>query len=92
MVELNPQIGKSLVPMKESPDLIYGFFCIHKDVDSTTRQAIMKAGRALGREVEGKQILTLFRFDAVEPYKPEYIKSAIELLREYDDLKKRGHL
>jgi ABC-type phosphate/phosphonate transport system substrate-binding protein len=90
VLELNPAVGKNLVPIKESPGYVFGFLCGHRKADPKMKEAIMESAKSLDKEPEGKQILTLFRMDSVVVIKPEHLKSCEVLLHEYHELLKKN--
>jgi hypothetical protein len=68
---------------------VSGFLCAHRKTEPDKKKAILESARKLENEPEGKQILTLFRMDRVEVYKPEYLKSTEELLARHKELLKK---
>jgi len=86
--ELNPQFGRNLRIIIESPPFIYGFFCCVRGNDPEVRRAFMETALKLGSEAEGRQILTLFRVDSIEPFKPDALNECLELYREHEKLRK----
>jgi ABC-type phosphate/phosphonate transport system substrate-binding protein len=72
--------------IKKSPGFAHGFFFIRRNVDPRMKEAIMEAGRFVGQDTEGKQLLTLFRLDGVEPFRPEHMKPSMDLLNDHDAL------
>jgi ABC-type phosphate/phosphonate transport system substrate-binding protein len=89
MSELNPGFSSKLAILLESPAFIIGFFCARKGTDEYMRQSFIESGLSLEKEVEGRQILTLFRLDRVSLYKSGYISTTEKLSREYETLMRK---
>ena len=78
MSELNPQLGKDLQIIKESPAFLSSVLCFRRDYSS--RQVLMDALRDLHAEPAGQQLLTMFRVDKLVSYDDSYLNSARETL------------
>lgn len=81
MTELNPQIGKNLRILASSVSYLESIICVSRSdwEDPSYRQDAILALEQLHNEVEGKQILTLFRIDQLAPYEPSYLETLREL-------------
>jgi len=86
--ELNPRFGRNLRVLSESPPLIFGFFCAVRGIEPEVRRAFIETGIKLSDEVEGRQILTLFRVDGIVRFKPELMYHVQALFREHERLRK----
>lgn len=67
-----------------------GVICIRKGYDSRQRQWLKDILETLDRDVEGRQLLTLFRMSRLVPFQPEYLASMEAFLKEYNELKTRS--
>jgi len=90
MKEMNPQVGRKLQAIAESPDLVatVGFF--RPDWPVNYKKRAMKAlSSEFGNSERGKQILLLFNFQRIDLINEEQLESIRELLADYDRLKKK---
>ena len=69
MCELNPQVGKELTALADSPDLMVGFEIFHKDYQGANRDRFAhiysSAQNTATESPSRKQLSTLFHFDSV---------------------------
>jgi phosphonate transport system substrate-binding protein len=84
VAELNPQIGKDLVVIAESPPLLRGIIVFRKDYREKLKRSVSKTLAELHTHPEGKQILTLLKYDKLVKFKPEHLRS---VERFYDSVK-----
>lgn len=80
MSELNPQLNR-LKKVAVSEPLVSGVTCLKKEgwPSETFHQHVFEALRDLHLSPAGKQILTLFKMDQEELFKPEYLDSVRRL-------------
>jgi phosphonate transport system substrate-binding protein len=90
MAELNPQLRKDLRIIEASTPVATGVICIRKGCDSRQRERLIEVLETLDRDVEGKQLLTLFRMSRLVPFRPEYMTSVEAFLKEYNELRTRS--
>ncbi len=83
MNELNPQVGRDLVILHESPALLNYMSCFLGKFDNEARDRILETAFTLHRTVEGRQILTLFHIEKAQPFDPIYLENLRSLLKEY---------
>jgi len=92
MTELNPQVGKKLRVMAESPEMIdaVGFF--RRDYPPAYKQVLIN-GLHTGIKVHerGKQIQLLFNLEQMNVIKDSDLDSARKLMTDYDRLKKKKY-
>lgn len=83
--ELNPQVRTKLSPIAESPALLDSVICINRQgwFSHVHREDLIRSMAELDREPSGRQLLTMFRMDRLQPYTPELLDSVRELHREY---------
>jgi ABC-type phosphate/phosphonate transport system substrate-binding protein len=89
MKELNPQVGRKLRVMAESPDVVdaVGFF--RKDYPQDHKKTAIKGMHGgIKSHERGKQIMLLFNVDQMDPIGEADIDSVRKLLAGYDRLKK----
>ena len=65
MVELNPQIGKTLKALKTSPGFIPAVMCMRESFESPVKTELLAAIRGMDKNPSGKQVLTIFGYDAL---------------------------
>jgi len=82
MVELNPQVGRTLRVLRKSPPLALLIACIRRDYREFRREAIEEMG-ALKETPRGQQVLALFRYSQVIPFDEAKLASASALLKAY---------
>ncbi len=85
-VELNPQLGRDLVTLAESPEFPLGMVCLRADLDAGRKQRILESSFRVVTTPAGRQVLTLFRVDDVARFEPGLLDSLERLLREHEGL------
>jgi phosphonate transport system substrate-binding protein len=88
MAELNPQVGKQLIIVKESPRLLPSLTCVRRSLDANRKKQLLSALSELHEDSAGQQALTLFSLDRLIPCTGEHIQSAVSILERYRSLKK----
>ncbi|MEN8254144.1 MAG: PhnD/SsuA/transferrin family substrate-binding protein [Verrucomicrobiota bacterium] len=63
MVELNPQIGRSLHVLQTSPGFIPGLVCFRADCDPDLKREVVAGLKGLDQDVRGQQLLMVFQSD-----------------------------
>ena len=79
LVELNPQIGKSLEITAHSPRYLQTLLAVRKTLPPALKEKIIDAGLKLASYPRGSQILNLFRSEGVTRFKAADLKSLQEL-------------
>lgn len=92
MVELNPQLKTQLQILATSPVVAYGLSLLSKNFDLETRNEIIKIALDIDRHTRGKEILILFRQDKAIRFKPNHIESVVQLIEQYNYLKKQPEI
>jgi phosphonate transport system substrate-binding protein len=87
MAELNPQLHKDLTVIAESRPLATGVIAVRKDYNNRHREMLKEVLETLDQDVQGRQLLTLFRMTSLVPYRQVYLQSMGEFLKEYHELK-----
>jgi len=80
MVELNPQVGRTLRVLRKSPPLALAIICIRRDYREFRREAIEEMG-ALQGTLRGQQILALLRYNEMIPFDEEKLATTRALLK-----------
>ena len=87
--DLNPQVKNKLKIIKESPGYLLSLSCatpnIYKDKDYL--EMISESSENLKKTSEGRQILSIFKFDRILEFKEEFLEGTKRLLNEQDSLK-----
>jgi phosphonate transport system substrate-binding protein len=81
MVDLNPQIGQQLMIVAQSPPILRGLLAFRKDYSDRIKKAVVKTLKNLHNDPQGKQILTLLRYDRLVDFKPEHLNSITALFQ-----------
>lgn len=81
--ELNPQIGKELIPICRIEKLAHGVIAFDRRLPEETRQIFRQAFLALHESPEGEQLLMLFQVRKLIPFRPDYLKTTEALFAEY---------
>lgn len=79
LVELNPQVGRTLSALATSPPLVSGVVLVDRRY-TETRPALLEALLGLGASPRGQQVLSLFGVDAMTPARPEDLAPSLQLL------------
>jgi len=92
MVEMNPQVGRALNVLVSSDPFVDTVLSVATDGWETPRmrQDLIDAILDLPNDPAGRQIMTLFRFDGVVPFQPEYLESMRTLRARYELLSAGG--
>lgn len=86
MVEMNPQINKTLKVIERTPDFCPGVVCVRSDIDDETKDLITQSVLSLRDDTKGRQLLLLFQVDDVIPYDPKAIEPMEEVMRKHREL------
>jgi ABC-type phosphate/phosphonate transport system substrate-binding protein len=87
MVELNPQIGRSLNIMTSSPELVTAATVFRRSVNADIKKKTVDIALKLNENSRGRQILLLFKIDGLVPLHESDLASIRELVSEYDRLR-----
>lgn len=81
MVELNPEVGRSLEVLGRSEPIADGLVCLSRSAWTTDpiKADILRALGELHTDPAGQQTLTLFRMDRLVPFQPSMMTSAQRL-------------
>lgn len=80
MTELNPQTGKQLKVIAESPGIVPAVFCFRADVPEATKEPYIAGLRELHQHASGQQVLTIFHREKLEEHPASCLQSALELV------------
>jgi ABC-type phosphate/phosphonate transport system substrate-binding protein len=86
MKELNPQLESELFIIARSPSYLRSVFCFTKNFSLQEKNDILSVTFKLDSYARGRQILALFRFDGILPFKPENIENVESLYEEYRNI------
>jgi ABC-type phosphate/phosphonate transport system substrate-binding protein len=87
---LNPQIGRQLTVIAESPFLSDGVTCLLPTASENMRRAVEKAIMKLNESAKGRQLFTIFQTSGTVPFKQAYLEGLEELLKERSLLKTKS--
>jgi ABC-type phosphate/phosphonate transport system substrate-binding protein len=85
--EMNPDIGRKLMSIEESPELLSTIICIRSNFDPSLKDKLIKNAITVHENPDGKQVLSILRLDSIAQYEPDLIKSFLKLLKEYSTLR-----
>jgi len=86
MTELNPQIGKQLKIIAQSPPFVPSVFCFRGNYTSKNRDKLRASIGNVHKSVAGKQTITLFQSESLVERPVTALDSACELLDTYQQL------
>ncbi len=90
MIEVNPQLIKSLHVLETSPSFIDGMACGIEGFTKTKEgEIILNAAHTIEGCPSGKNIITLLRIKSIKPFKASYLISTEMLLARYHNLFKK---
>ena len=87
MVELNPQVGRELNVLSESPGYLVTVTCFRSGIVEKDQKTISAQFDTLDETPEYRQILILFHLKSVKRYNPEYLLNVEKLYTKYHRLK-----
>lgn len=88
-VEMNPQLGKELVPIASIDKLSHGIISVDRRLPDETKNKIKQAFMSLPNSSDGKQLLMLFLVNKFLPFRPEYLTTTEALFAEHQRLKSK---
>jgi ABC-type phosphate/phosphonate transport system substrate-binding protein len=92
ITELNPQIGKKTKILETTNIAAKNFGFLHKSLDPKSRKIIITKVQALHKTVRGKQILAIFKTDAVVKSKLQDLKIFKKIYKKNTEIKlKKGN-
>jgi phosphonate transport system substrate-binding protein len=86
MVELNPQLGRTLRILEKSPRFATGIIAVRRDVSDPQRDVMVAAFRDIHTDPKGRQILTLFRINRLVDFKAEHLSATEKVLKEHHEI------
>ena len=86
MVELNPQVGKSLRILCKSPNFLAGVVCVSDDLSDKDKKEMLEILEEIHTYPEGEQLLLILQIDKLVSYHPEYLETTEALVGEYSKL------
>ena len=80
MCELNPQVGKDLIAIASSPAMVLCFYVFHKNYHGVSREKFASVYSSIVGNAAGRQLATLFQFDALTVRDVTCLRSALNIL------------
>lgn len=87
LLEMNPQIGRELVSIAESPKLLLSMLCLHRKSDEELRRLIVDSTLDLQNSATGRQVLLLFKVTRVILFEPAHLEGVWALFRDHRALR-----
>jgi ABC-type phosphate/phosphonate transport system substrate-binding protein len=81
MAEMNPQVGRNLQILAHSPPIVRGLLVIRSDIDPNLKELLTKSLNEMDKQPQGRQILTLLRYDRLIPYQPGHLANIVDCLK-----------
>jgi ABC-type phosphate/phosphonate transport system substrate-binding protein len=82
VAEMNPQVGKELVPLETSPEFIGGVIAYHEAIGPLFNEVLDAGLKSLHTHPTGRQLLTFFGVRQLIPFEAQHLKSVEHLVRE----------
>jgi ABC-type phosphate/phosphonate transport system substrate-binding protein len=92
LTELNPQIGKKLVPLKVSQPLLMSVLCVNRRLKSGMMDTVRTEIHNLSDYPEGRQLLMVFGMDGQVPFKDDYLRGIREMVQKTERLRLENEL
>ena len=83
MAEMNPQIRQQLRILETSPPLITALFALRADYNPTFKQELLQGLADLDATPAGRQMLTIFQAEGLEPLAPSVLQQTLDLLDQW---------
>ena len=83
MVDLNPQLGRSLRVLLTSPPFMPTLFCFSTDLAPTRREGLAEEFLGLTTWARGRQVLEVFQADRVVVVSPVEVERSLDLVRSW---------
>jgi ABC-type phosphate/phosphonate transport system substrate-binding protein len=80
MCELNPQVAKDLVAIASSAPMVVDFYVFHRNYHGASREKFEKVYSTVRSSASGRQLATLFQFDALAIRDVSCLSSALRIL------------
>jgi len=87
MAELNPQVGKQLAILDQSPAIANPVLFLQQQLPQDVKDTALKVLLNLETSVYGRQLLMLHRIDRLTRFEPSDLDSLRALLQEYEQRK-----
>ena len=89
-VQLNPQLGKELAVLAESPNLLNEIVCMSSKSSESFRNRLANAMTHFNESKTGQQLFTIFKNEGITPFELSYLGELEKLLLERKALDKTG--
>lgn len=86
LVEMNPQLEKSILFIESSPPILSHIVMYEKNSDLSVMEKIVRVTSELHLSKEGKQLLDIFKFNRLEKITEKDLKSVKDIVDEYNKL------
>lgn len=83
MVEMNPRVGKDLIILETSGDLMASLLCFNTALSEEDKEDIRSTAFTFHEDPGGEQILALFRIEQIVKFETRYMESMVSLYNEY---------
>jgi len=84
MVEMNPQVGTSLVPIATSPPLVHAVAVLDNRFPAEMRPRLLSALLSLHTTSRGQQALAFFGFDRLMPASDDVMAESLSVARAHE--------
>jgi phosphonate transport system substrate-binding protein len=87
MVEMNPQLGRDLKVMAESPEFLTNLTVFRRGLDGEIKRQSLEIARTLRGTPRGQQVMMLFKMEALAPIREAELEGLKALVGEHERLK-----
>jgi ABC-type phosphate/phosphonate transport system substrate-binding protein len=87
LLEMNPQVGRELVSIAESPKLLMSVMCFQRKAEEEVRRVVADSAADLENSAAGRQVLLLFKVAKVIPFEPAFLEGVAALYRDHRALR-----
>lgn len=90
-VELNPQVGRDVVVVARSPQLLPGVICASNGMSATRRQQFLDRAVHLHEQVRYQQSMVIMRLTRLVAWQPGMLDTTRALVARHAALTRKGH-
>jgi ABC-type phosphate/phosphonate transport system substrate-binding protein len=91
MVELNPQLGRELTILAESPPMVHAVMLFDRHFSPRFRRTVIDAMLDMYRSTRGHEALAVFRLDRIGEANPIDVAASLDILARGERQRRGGH-
>ena len=89
-VELNPQLGREIKVLAQSPKLLTGLACIRRSIDMAARRRYVEQATKLHEQTGLRQTFLILQVTRLVAWDPHFLDTARALNARYDALRRKA--